>query len=101
MTPEVMIFFFIVCAVIVVIFIIAYYRHKTKEAENTRHVITLPIGTRFALSDSDSTWVLIHLEGCGQAVEWRGIDCSTRVQRHRQIVNKDADLKHVVAKVVS
>ena len=71
--------------------------HTTK---NTRHVISLPIGTRFTMDDSDSIWVLIHLDGCGLSVEWRGDNYSYRIQKRRHIVNEDANLRHVVVKVV-
>lgn len=99
MTPAFALYLAICIAV--GLFVVLRLERKVKKARNTRHVISLPIGARFTLDDSDSVWVLIHLEGCGQSVEWKGNFHPSGKQRHRQIVNKDADLRHVIAKVVS
>ncbi len=73
---------------------------KFKNIKNTRHVISLPLGTRFTMDDSDSVWVLVHLDGCGLSVEWRGTDCSALIQKQRYIVGDEKHLRHTVVKVV-
>ncbi len=73
---------------------------KLKNARNTRHVISLPVGTRFTMDDSDSIWVLIHLDGCGLSVEWMGSGCPTHLPKQRNIVGDQMQLRHVVVKVV-
>lgn len=98
MTPV-----FCLCLAICLImglFVVLLLERKVKEAKNTRHVISLPFGTRFVMDDSDSVWVLVHLDGCGQVVEWRGNDCSARIQKQRYIVGDEKHLRHVVVKVV-
>ncbi len=97
---EAVIFYAVSIAVLTVMFVVAFCGRKVKEAKSTRHVISLPIGARFILDDSDSVWVLIHLVGCGLSAEWKGNDYSGHVQLQRQIVGKDEDLKHVVVRVV-
>ena len=72
--------------------------HQT--VKNTRHVISLPLGTRFTMYDSDSIWVLVHLNGCGRAIEWNGNFHPATGQRHRQIVGNELNLMNLVVKVV-
>ena len=96
----VVIFYAVSIAVLTVIFVVAFCSRKVKEAKSTRHVISLPIGARFILDDSESVWVLNHLDGCGVCVEWRGNDCSARIQKQRYIVGNEKNLRYVIVKVV-
>ncbi len=100
MTSGVLIFYCIATVMLIGLALMWWAGRKAQQFRNTRHVISLPIGARFTLDDSDSVWVLIHLEGCGQSVEWKGDFHPSGKQRHRQIVGKDADLRHVIVKVV-
>ena len=100
MTPEVLIFYFFASVALTVIAVMAYAGNKSQKNRNTRHVISLPIGARFTMDDSDSIWVLIHLDGCGLSVEWRGDDCPTNIPKHKKIVGDEKQLRHVVVKVV-
>jgi len=100
MTPGVAAFYLISIFALVLLAMLWRSGRKVQEAKNTRHVISLPIGARFTMDDSDSIWVLIHLKGCGESVEWKGNFHPPSKHRHRQIASKDDDLRSVVVKVV-
>jgi len=88
------------CFAVCIILLAWRCNRKVKEAKTSRHVISLPIGTRFTMDDSESIWVLIHLDGCGLSVEWMGNYCSARIQKQRYIVGNEKHLRHTVVKVV-
>jgi len=100
MTPGVVIFYAIAAVALIGLALMWWAGRQAQRFRNTRHVISLPIGARFTLDDSDSTWVLIHLHECGQAVEWKGNFHPTSKQRHRQIVGNERNLRDLVVKVV-
>ena len=100
MTPGVVAFYIVSAVALAMLLLLWRAGQNAQRFRNTRHVISLPIGARFTLDDSDSIWVLIHLEGCGESVEWKGNFHPSSKQRHRNIVSKDADLRNVIVKVV-
>jgi len=100
MTPGVAAFYLISIFAMVLLAMLWRSGRKVQEAKNTRHVISLPVGTRFTMDDSDSIWVLIHLDGCGLSVEWLGSGCPTHLPKQRNIVGDQMQLRHVVVRVV-
>jgi len=100
MTPGVVVFYLVSAVALAALALLWRAGRNTQRIRNTRHVISLPTGTRFTMDDSDSIWVLIHLDGCGLSVEWRGSDCPTHIPKQRHIVGDEKQLRHVIVKVV-